>query len=222
MGKIEGVIFDMDGLLFDTERISFNIWKKVLKDFGYNMTNEIYTSLMGRNHEGVNEILMKEYGQDLPIVKIRLAKEIDMKNYINDNGAPVKLGAYELLNFLADKEYKVALATSSCREVAVKLLKMAGIRDNFNVIICGDEVVNSKPNPEIFLKAAEKLEADPKNCIVLEDSPAGIEAAYSGGMMGINVPDLKEPDEQIKRLAYKICDSLLEVKDYLNMVYSEK
>lgn len=215
MKKIEGVIFDMDGIIFDTERIYFSIWTKALKKYGYVINKEEYTLLMGRNLKSFNKMLIKKYGEDLPIEKIVDEEENDMNKFIHENTVPVKPGLYELLDFLAQKEYKVALATSTCRERAVDLLEMAGIRDKFRVIICGDDVINSKPDPEIFIKAAERLEVDPEKCIVLEDSPAGITAAYNGGMLGINVPDLKEPDGEMKKYAHKICSNLLEVKDYM-------
>lgn len=216
MRKIEGVIFDMDGLLFDTERVSYSFWKDILKKYGYIMDNEVYTSsLMGRTHKASNKKLIKKYGEDFPILKIRAERNKCMLEFIQDNGVPVKSGVYELLDFLVAKKYKVALATSTARERTINLLEMANIRNKFTSITCGDDVINSKPNPEIFLKAAEKLEVDPKKCIVLEDSPAGIEAAYNAGMMPINVPDLKDLDDKTKSLAYVICGSLLEVKDYL-------
>lgn len=215
MDKIEGVIFDMDGTLFDTERLSFGFWKKAFKKYGYVMNKEIYVSLMGRKRKDSRQILLKKYGEDLPIDKIYEEKDNEMLKYIYENGVPVKIGVYELLEFLSRQRYKVALATSTSRTRALDLLENAGIKDKFCVIVCGDDVINSKPAPEIFLTAAEKLEADPKRCIVLEDSPVGIEAAYNGGMMGINIPDLKEPDEKIKKYSYKICRSLLEVRDYL-------
>lgn len=215
MGKIEGIIFDMDGTLFDTERLSFSIWKKVLKKYGYTITKEGYTSLMGRKYEDVNKILIKRYGENFPIKKIREEKDGNMIKQIQEKGAPLKHGAYELLDFLVENGYKLALATSSSIDRVDCLLEKVDIRDKFGVIICGDDVTNSKPDPEIFLKAAERIEVDPKKCIVLEDSPVGLEAAYNGGIMSINIPDLKDPDDQINRLAYKICGSLLEVKDYL-------
>jgi len=222
MKKIEGVIFDMDGVLFDTERICFSFWKEVLKKYGYNMTKKSYISLMGRNSRDGNEILIKMYGENLPISKICYEIDISMLKYLHNNGAHIKPGVYELLNFLIEKGYKIALATSNNREKTIDLLEMAGIRDRFKVIICGDDVIKSKPDPEIFLRAAEKLKSDPKNCIVLEDSPSGIEAAYNAGMMAINIPDLKEPDERTEVLAYKICRSLLEVRDYLKEFDKEK
>jgi beta-phosphoglucomutase len=215
MTKIEGIIFDMDGILFDTERVSFGIWKKILDKYGYTMKKEDYISLMGRKHKDSNRMLIEMYGEELPLKSIRGEKEVDMHRFIHENGVPIKPGVLELLDFLSEKGYKTAMATSADRERAVGLLDMAGIRDKFTAIVCGDDVTDSKPNPEIFLKAAQKMKVVPKNCIVIEDSPAGIQAAYNGGMIGINVPDLKEPDEEIKRLAYKICGSLLEVKDFL-------
>lgn len=215
MEKIEGFIFDMDGILFDTERISSTFWKKILKKYGYDMNDEIYLTLIGRNSKAGDEMLIERYGKDIPIEKIRGEKDIDMLKFIHENGVPVKKGVHELLDFLAQKEYKVAVATSTCREKAVELLEMTGIKDKVTVIICGDDVVNSKPDPEIFLKAAEKLAVDPKRCIVFEDSPVGVEAAYNGGMKAINVPDLKKPDKDTKKFAFKICNSLLEVRDYL-------
>lgn len=218
MKKIEAVIFDMDGTLFDTERISFGFWQKALKKYGYVMNKEVYTSLIGRKRKESVKLLIKKYGEDFPVEKIYEEKDKELVKFICENGVPVKTGVYELLEFLTKQEYKVALATSTNRKRAVELLEKAGIKDKFTAVVCGDDVVNSKPDPEIFLKAAEELNADPKKCIVLEDSPAGIEAAYKGGMIGINVPDLKEPDAEIKRLASKICGNLLEVRDYLELL----
>lgn len=215
MEKVEAIIFDMDGTLFDTERLSFGFWKTAFKKYGYVMNKEVYTLLMGRKRKDSDKILREKYGDDLPIEKIYEEKDVKMLKFIHENGVPVKIGVYELLEFLTERKYKVALATSTRRKKAVDLLEKAGIKDKFRVIVCGDDIVKSKPSPEIFLKAAEKLEVDPKNCIVLEDSPVGIEAAYNGGMMPINIPDLKEPDEKMEMLSYKICNSLLEVKDYL-------
>jgi beta-phosphoglucomutase family hydrolase len=216
MKNIECVIFDMDGLILDTERLSFEAWQKILKKYGQVMTQEIYTTLMGITYENVINKLIEIYGRELPIAEIYAEKNRDVLKVINDNGVPVKPGIYELLDFLVERNYKLALATSTSRDKAVNLLEKVGIKDKFRVMVFGDEVVNSKPDPEIFLKAAEKLGVNPEKCIVLEDSPAGIEAAYRAGMKGINIPDLKIPDEKIKKFAHKIFESLLDVRDYLS------
>lgn len=215
MRNIECVIFDMDGLILDTERLSLEAWQRILKKYGQVMTLEIYTTLMGITYKNCVDKLIEIYGQELPIAEIYAEKNKDVLKFIHDNGVPVKPGIYELLDYLVERNYKLALATSTSREKATNLLERAGIKDKFNVMVFGDEVVNSKPDPEIFLKASEKLGVNPEKCIVLEDSPAGIEAAYRAGMKGINIPDLKMPDEQIKKHAYKILDSLLDVRDYL-------
>lgn len=217
MKKIEGVIFDMDGTLFDTERLSFEFWRKILKGYGYVMNKDVYISLMGRKYEAADMILKERYGEDFPSKEVYEKKNVELIKYIRNNGVPVKIGAYEILDFLVENQYKIALATSTNRKRAMELLEEAEIKDKFNVIVCGDDIVNSKPDPEIFLKAASKLGADPKKCIVLEDSPVGMQAACKGGMMAINVPDLKEPDDEIERLSSKICDNLLEVRDYIRM-----
>lgn len=218
MKKAEAVIFDMDGTLFDTERLSFSLWKKILKKYGYVMSKELYVSLMGRKRKDSIKILVENYGEGLPLEQIYKEKDGETLKYIYEKGVPVKIGVHELLEFLNDNGYKIALATSTNRKKAIDLLERAGIKDQFRVIICGDDVINSKPSPEIFLKAAEKLQVDPTKCIVLEDSPAGIRAAYNGGMMGINIPDLKEPDEEIEKLSYRVYSSLLDVREHLKMV----
>ena len=217
MKNIECVIFDMDGLILDTERLSLKSWQRVLKKYDRVMTLEIYTTLIGITYKSAVDKLLEIYGQELPIAEIYAEKNMDMLKFIHDNGVPVKPGIYELLDFLVERNYKLALATSTSREKAMILLESAGIKDKFSVMVFGDEIVNSKPDPEIFLKAAEKLGVNPEKCIVLEDSPAGIEAAYRAEMKGINIPDLKMPDEQIQKFAYKIFDSLLDVRDYLKV-----
>lgn len=217
MENIEAVIFDMDGTLFDTERIGYEFWKKALKRYGYVMNVKVYSSLAGRKRKESSKILAEIYGEDLPIAKIYEEKDKEFIKFLWENGVPVKKGVYELLEFLCERGYKIALATSSYRQKTIDLLDRAGIRDKFKAIICGEDVRNSKPDPEIFLKAAKQLKVDPKKCIVLEDSPVGVKAAYNGGMLAINIPDLKKPDEETERFCYKICGSLLEVRDYLKM-----
>jgi HAD superfamily hydrolase (TIGR01509 family) len=214
MKSVEGIIFDMDGTLFDTERVSINIWEKVLEEYGYGMIKNEFITLIGRRRDETDKILMKWYGSNFPIKEIRDKKDADMLKYLQENGVPVKSGAFELLDYLVQNGYKVALATSSCRENVVRLLDNVGIREKFNVILCGNDVVNSKPNPEIFITAAEKMNVNPKKCVVLEDSLVGLQAACNAGMKCINIPDLREADDETKQLANKICKNLLEVREH--------
>lgn len=216
MNKIEAVIFDMDGLLIDTETISFTLFQKVFSDYGYVISREYYVNeLVGRNIKGIKENILKEYGEDFQFDEIYYKKVKEMTDYVESKGVLLKKGALELIKYLHENKYKIAVATSTKRERAEKLLNIVKVKDYFQEIICGDEVINSKPNPEIFLKAAEKLGVEPSNCIVLEDSAAGIEAAHKAGMKGINVPDMKTPDDNMRGMAYRIEDSLLGVLEYI-------
>lgn len=215
MRKVNGVIFDMDGIIFDTERISFDAWKKVCAEVGYEMEEEFYCNLIGRNFKGFSKIMMEKFGDEFPLESL-YEKKIELQlEAIDKDGLPLKKGIHELLDYLKDNGYKVAVATSTTRNRAEEMLRIGGVLSKADYVICGDEVVNSKPDPEIFLKAAKKLGVEPKECIVLEDSGAGIEAAYSAGMLGINVPDMKKPDENMISKSYRICDSLLDVIDVL-------
>ena len=218
MRSINGVIFDMDGIIFDTETISFDSWKHVCSEVGYELDKEFYCTLIGRNVKGIGKLMIEKFGEDFPIESLYEKKVDRQMKIIEKEGVPLKKGIHELLDYLRINNYKIAVATSTSRNRAEHLLKLGGILPKVDYVICGDEVVNSKPDPEIFLKAAEKLGVVPEECVVLEDSGAGIEAAYSAGMRGINIPDMKVPDENIKSKSYKICDSLLDVIDLLQSI----
>ena len=137
---------------------------------------------------------------------------------IERDGVIVKPGVHEIVEYLNNENYKIAVATSTRRERAHYLLEEIKIKNKVDYIICGDQVENSKPDPEIFLKAAKGLGIEPEKCIVIEDSDAGILAASRAGMNGINVPDMKMPDDNMKKLAHKICSSLSDVKTYLESI----
>lgn len=213
MKKIKAVLFDMDGVIFDTERVYLEGWKKVFKKYGYEMTKEVYVSVMGTGRINVSETFLSIYGKDLPIMQMYEEKDRELFKAIDEGKIPLKEGAKEILMFLREKGYKTALATSAKRERAIKQLKMGNIEELFDAVVTGDEVEKSKPDPEIFLTAAKKLLEEPENCIVVEDSPAGIKAAYNAKMMGLHVEDLKEADEDILKYCYNNFKNLLEIKD---------
>ena len=216
MKKINAVIFDMDGVLIDSERISFKCYEEVFKEYNYTIDEEFYLSLIGRNLEGIKAKMEEKYGQDLPF-DIIYKKKADLAHEVTDkNGVIVKPGVHEILDYLNEKKYKIAVASSTRKERVLELLGQAKIKDKVHFIIGGDQVENSKPNPEIFLKAAEGLNVEPEKCLVIEDSDAGIRAAYAAKMIGIHVPDMKFLEEDNKDLAHKVCESLFEVKDYLD------
>lgn len=215
MNKIKAVLFDMDGVIFDTEREYLKEWEAIFKKYGYKMKKDIYISVMGRGRKKVKEIFKEKFGEDLPIDKMYIEKDKMLKKAVENNKVPLKEGALELLEFLKENGYKIALATSAKRERVKIQVSHAKIENIFDAIVCSEDITNSKPDPEIFLKAAEKVCVNPENCIVIEDSEAGIKAAFNAKMMGFHVEDLKKADESILKYSYKNFKNLIEIKEYI-------
>lgn len=215
MNKIKAVLFDMDGVIFDTEREYLQEWNKIFEKYGYEMKKEIYVSVMGRGRKKVKEIFRENFGDDLPIEEMYIEKDKMLKEAIENNKVPLKQGALELLEFLKKNGYKTALATSAKKDRVKSQVTHAKINNLFDAIVCADDIVNSKPDPEIFLKAAEKVNIKPENCIVIEDSEAGIRAAFNAGMIAFHVKDLKEADESIIKYCDKNFENLIEIKKYI-------
>ena len=215
--KIKAIIFDMDGVIFDTEMIYLKVWSEVFEKYGYKMTKEIYASVLGTGRENVKKVFLNCFGDNLPIDDMYIEKDENLATEI-EKGVPLKLGVYEILEYLKENNFKIALATSAISERAFKQLNQANIEGFFDVIVCRDDVIKTKPNPEIFLKAANKLGVSPEECVVIEDSSAGIEAAVNAGMVPIHVVDLKEADEKILSNSYKSFEDLNEIrKELINM-----
>lgn len=218
MKKIDAIIFDMDGVLIDSERISFKCYQEVFKDYTYEIGEKFYVKFIGRNVAGIKEVMQEEYGSDFPFDEIYKKKVKLAIEFTNKNGVKIKPGVHELLDYLKKENYKIAVATSTRRQRALQLLEEAKIKEKVNFVVCGDEVENSKPDPEIFLKAAMGLGVEPGKCIVIEDSDAGITAAHAARMTGIHVPDMKQLEKETTKLAFKVCEGLDKVKEYLEEV----
>jgi len=215
--ELELVIFDMDGLMFDTERIAFTAWQKAASDHGYEIDDILFKSTIGANAERTRELYLKHFDEVFPYENIRNERLRIVEKMIKENGILIKDGLYEMLEYLRTTRLKKAVATSTSRERGIGLLKMAGIDTYFDYILCGDEVEKSKPHPEIFLKVAEKLGCLPEKSLVLEDSIAGIMAAHHAGMLSIMIPDMQEPDENVKTLFFKQMRSLHDVQLFLSL-----
>lgn len=214
--KKNAVIFDMDGVIFDTERAYMAIWIKVYTKHGYSMTRDIFKTLIGRDRASIIEILYNVYGQDFPVNKLLGECDLNLKEAIDNGKVSIKPGALEIFDYLTRQNYKLALATSSSKTKLEMQLKIHNLENIFDDIVCADDVTKSKPDPEIFLAAARKLSVDPEKCIVIEDSPAGIKAAYKAKMTALHVEDLVEANEEIIKYSQKQFKSLFEVKDYIN------
>ena len=213
--KVSLVIFDMDGLMFDTERIGISAWQKAGEDFGVDISPTIVIESLGLNINGTEKVFKKYFGNEFPFHDIRKLEVNYTIKIIEDKGIPVKNGLYDLINFLGQKGIMKAVATSTERTRAEKYLELAGIKDKFDTIICGDEINQGKPNPDIFLEAAKRLDCIADECLVLEDSENGIKAAHNANMYPILIPDIKRPSEDVRKLVYKEFNSLIDVRDFL-------
>ena len=214
-GTIHGVIFDQDGLLFDTERLSAVAWKLAGDELGFYLEESFLKTIRGANASDAARRFQETFGDRFDFWKLRARKQEHFLRILRENEMPVKPGARELLCYLRQEGYKVALATASAREYSMENLRLAGIEEFFQEIITGDMVGEAKPNPEIFLKAAKALKEEPARCLVLEDSLNGVEAGLRGGFVTIMVPDLTEPDENLRGRVNRVCASPFEVKDWL-------
>ena len=210
------VIFDMDGLMFDTEQIAQYVWEQAAEQFGYQTPNNAFLGVIGKARPDVEIYARQVFGDEFPFDSVYYCKQQLMSEYLANHGVPLKPGLMELLDWLEKQDIVKALASSSPCAVILGHLEQAEIaRARFSEIVGGDEVVRGKPAPDIFLLVAEKLSVPPDECIVIEDSNAGIHAAHEAGMLPLMVPDLIPPTEETMRLAYQIFSNLHDVRNYL-------
>ena len=204
----------MDGLILDTEKLYLEYGLEVFEELGYDITEEVFLGTVGMTDKSSGEYYSKLYGENFDYNII--VEKIDVKLLVTskDGKVGLKNGLFELLKFLDENDVKKVVATSTARKKAEFMLENAGILDRFDFLVCGDEVKKGKPNPEIFLKAAEIAGVDPKNCMVLEDSHNGLRAANSAGMLPVMIPDLLEFNEEIEKIVFKnlkTLDNVIEI-----------
>ena len=215
---IKAIIFDMDGLMIDSERVTFECYQERLKDMNLTMDEEFYKTLLGKPIKGIYQRFYDVYGNDFPIQNVIQDVHQLMAERFETEGVPVKKGLVELLHYLKDNNYKTIVATSSNRDRVDKILAQAKITEFFDDSICGDEVTKGKPNPEVFLKSCQKLGVNVDEAIVLEDSEAGIQASYDANIKVICIPDMKYPEKQYEEKTFKILKDLTEVTAYLKSI----
>ncbi len=213
--NIKLLIFDMDGLMFDTEKLIYRSWKESCKKYKQNISDDIFIESIGLNRKKTIEAYKKYYDESFPYEGIINETARIFDNHIRSEGVPLKEGLLELLEYNKKKQLKMALATSTKRDRTELMLNLSGTRKYFDLVLCGDEIINGKPDPEIFLKTAKKLNCRPENCIVLEDSKNGIIAAHKAGMLPIMVPDIIKTTKEIEDMVFKKFDSLKEVKSFI-------
>ncbi len=208
MEHIKLVIFDMDGLLFDTEPVYYRAFKRSAEKLGYEVSFDTYLKCVGVTDETGKEIMAGIYGKNAQILQVFDHYQEEFKKIIDEEGISVKPGVEELLDVLDQKEIKKCIASSSARETIEKNVKVTGLENRFDFYVSGLEVKNGKPAPDIFLEAARRGNVRPDEAIVFEDSRHGLEAAVAADIPCIIVPDLIEPDEEMRRKAFKIISDL--------------
>lgn len=212
---IKAIIFDMDGLMIDSERVTFECYQEILKGMNLTMDEEFYKTLLGKPLKGIYQRFYDVYGNDFPIEDVIKDVHALMAKRFETEGVPIKTGLKSLLEYLKENNYKTIVATSSNRDRVDTILSQAQITDYFDDSICGDEVTKGKPNPEVFLKSCQKLGVNVDEAIVLEDSEAGIQASYDAGIKVICIPDMKYPEKQYEEKTFKILKDLNDVNEYL-------
>ena len=215
MKDFEAVVFDMDGVIFDSERAVMNCWLELADRYGIENIEEPYYACTGVTEAKTREIMLNAYGEDFPYEKYaKEASEMYHERY--DGGRlPMKDGVYEILDFLKKSGKKIALASSTKRQTVINQLRDAKILDYFDEIVTGDMVSKSKPDPEIFLLACNKLNVEPEKAFAIEDSYNGIRSASSGKLRAIMVPDLLPANDEMRELAETVQESLNDVIEYL-------
>ena len=219
---IKAIIFDMDGLMIDSERVTFECYQEILKGMNLTMDEEFYKTLLGKPLKGIYQRFYDVYGNDFPIEDVIKDVHALMAKRFETEGVPIKTGLKSLLEYLKENNYKTIVATSSNRDRVDTILSQAQITDYFDDSICGDEVTKGKPNPEVFLKSCQKLGVNVDEAIVLEDSEAGIQASYDAGIKVICIPDMKYPEKQYEEKTFKILKDLNGVTEYLKGAVTNK
>lgn len=215
MSKKYNIIFDMDGLMFDTERVFIQAWDYAGEKIGIGKAGYMVYKTLGMNIAAANKIWREEFGERYQQEELRKHTKDFLQEYYAKNKVPVKKGLYILLEYLKKTGYRLAVASSSPRWEVEKHLKDAGITEFFEGIVCGDMVEKSKPNPEIYEKACQMLGVELETCLALEDSKNGLLAAYRAGCKPVMVPDLWQPDEETESILFQKFENLEQVKEYL-------
>jgi len=210
------IIFDMDGLMLDTEALAREAWFETMRKFGVALTDDVYLRVLGTTGAHTRQIFVEAYGVDIPIDEMYAHKQAYIDRALTLGRIRTKPGLIDLLDWLDEHGLKKAVGSSTARYLVTLKLSVVGLLDRFSVIVCGDEVERGKPAPDIFLRCATLLYTLPEACIVLEDSDNGVRAATTAGMRCIMVPDLKRPDEDVARLTLGVVQTLTDAKSMLS------
>lgn len=197
---MKAIVFDMDGVLFDTERVYFEAWDKTAEEMGIEI-KEIRSRCAGHNAADIARTFDAWFDGKVTYAEFGPRKNAWFHRILEEEGLPLKEGLFEILDFLKENNYRIALATSTRREGALFNLEKAGILQYFDVLTTGDMFEHGKPDPEIYLTACRLLGSDPAETYAVEDSYPGLEAAHRAGMRPIMIPDLFPPNDFTRKIA---------------------
>lgn len=206
---LPGVIFDMDGLLLDTERLCLDAFVQTRRSFSLSDSLDIYLSCVGMHAKACTEIITKSLNDAARLDDFNREWDRRIDDAI-DKGVPVKAGAVELLGVLYENGHPLAVATSTRTKTALKRLERCGLLNYFKSVVGGDQVSKHKPEPEPYLAAAASLGCDAQDCIAFEDTDIGVRAAVAAGVTTVQVPDLVPPSEAVRALGHLIAPNLIE------------
>ena len=215
---LKGVIFDMDGLMIDTECLYQKFWCQAANEYGFPMTKDHVLGIRSLAAKYAIPHLKEIFGENFDYYTVRKRRIELMNDYIEQNGITKKPGLDQLLEYLKSMDLKIAVATATDYQRTKMYLESIKVFHYFDKIVCGDMIKNGKPSPDIYLEASRQLELKPDECIALEDSPNGILSAYKAGCMPVMVPDLSQPDEETAKLLHAKCDSLSDVIDEIKKI----
>ncbi len=212
---MELIIFDMDGLMVDTEAVTYRAFEEIGKEWGLATSRELYISLIGLDMRATCDAYREIYGPDIEAEKLFKSVGHRMEEIMEREGVPMKKGLLPLVEAIGEKGIKMVVASGSPTERIIKNLKECGIYEKFDGIISSDDVERGKPFPDVFLEICKRQEVEPQNALVLEDSPAGIEAAVAGSIPVIGIPDMKPFSEEVRDKCFAVGESLIDVIPYL-------
>ena len=209
-----GVVFDMDGLMLDTESIAKVVWQEAARLAGYEMPDKLFHSLIGRSKPASAELLGAAFGPGFDFEKMYAACSALYEAHIARDGIPLMPGIRELLSDLTTRGIPIGVATSTRNPIATQRLERVGLLPFFRVVVGGNEITHGKPAPDIYLEAVRRLGIDAAISFALEDSHAGIRAAHGAGLKVIMVPDLVAPTPEIEKLTWRVAKALHEVRGW--------
>lgn len=211
----KAVVFDLDGTLIDTEKIYHIAWPKAIADMGYTLTEEMFLSLRSLGRPFAPAKFKEWFGDDFDYDRARAIRKQYFNDYVKAHGIARKKGAVELLTYLHEKKITTAIATATDPERANQYLTMTKLSGYFDRIISATMVDEGKPSPKVYAYACEQLGLSPGECVAVEDAPNGIRSAYGAGMQVIMVPDLSQPDEELREMLFASVESLDQIITYL-------